>query len=170
MIGLVGTVNERHQYEAFGASNGSAWTRYGYTGRERDAATGLMYYRARWYDAQQGRFLTEDPIGMQGGMNLYSYVVNNPLSFVDPLGLFAWRAFLCGAVNAFFPALALGALVGLGLAFLPAAAVGSVALGMGLMGLAMMGRALGESAALNGIGSNQFAYDLGAAVGAAAGG
>ncbi|HEV3467848.1 MAG TPA: hypothetical protein VG148_00895 [Pyrinomonadaceae bacterium] len=37
------------QYETLGASTGSALTRYGYTGRERDDQTGLIYYRARWY-------------------------------------------------------------------------------------------------------------------------
>src|SRR5262249_22049602 len=44
IIGLAGAVNERQQYEAFGASGGSAWTRYGYTGRERDVTTGLLHY------------------------------------------------------------------------------------------------------------------------------
>lgn len=82
-----GNVLERMQYEAFGESAGSALTRYGYTGRERDAATGLMYYRARWYDSQQGRFLSEDPIGENGSLNLYAYVGNNPIRNIDPLGL-----------------------------------------------------------------------------------
>lgn len=168
VIGLVGTVNERHQYEAFGASNGSAWTRYGYTGRERDAATGLLYYRARWYDSQQGRFLTEDPIGMRGGLNLYSYVVNNPLSFVDPLGLSLQSfsmAFACGFAQALIPAIVIGAAVGLGLAFLPM----WVGLVVGGAGAFMLGYGLGQSAAANGIGSDQFAYDLGSAVGSVAG-
>jgi RHS repeat-associated protein len=67
---------------------GSPNTRYGYTGRELDAATGLMYYRARWYDPQQARFITEDPIGFAGGdTNLYAYVGNDPINFTDPLGL-----------------------------------------------------------------------------------
>jgi RHS repeat-associated protein len=47
-------VVERTQYEAFGQSSGSALTRYGFTGRERDNSTGLIYYRARWYDPQLG--------------------------------------------------------------------------------------------------------------------
>jgi RHS repeat-associated protein len=82
-----GKVAERMQYEAFGQSAGSQLTRYGYTGRERDELTGLLYYRARYYDPQQGRFLTPDPIDFNGGMNLYAYVANNPLSFIDPRGL-----------------------------------------------------------------------------------
>ena len=58
-----------------------------YMARELDAATGLYYVRNRWYDPQVGRFISEDPIGLAGGLNLYTYVHNNPLSFRDPLGL-----------------------------------------------------------------------------------
>ena len=83
-----GGVVERSQYEAFGASQGSSLTRYGFTGRERDDVTGLLYYRARWYDPQQGRFISQDPLGFNGGdTNLYSYVWQNPLNYRDPLGL-----------------------------------------------------------------------------------
>jgi RHS repeat-associated protein len=82
-----GGVVERQTYEAFGATNGSSLTRYGYTGRERDDATGLMYYRARWYDSGQGRFITEDPIGFDAGTNFYGYVNNNSIGLRDPLGL-----------------------------------------------------------------------------------
>jgi RHS repeat-associated protein len=82
-----GQAVERFQYEAFGAGTGSALTRYGYTGREFDSATNLYYYRNRWYDPHAGRFVSEDPIGIQGGFNLYAYVKNNPLSLRDPNGL-----------------------------------------------------------------------------------
>jgi RHS repeat-associated protein len=58
-----------------------------YTGREFDAETGLYYYRARYYSADLGRFLEPDPIGFGDGMNVYAYVGNNPINFVDPLGL-----------------------------------------------------------------------------------
>ncbi len=48
------------------------------TGRERDEFTGLYYYRARWYDAMIGRFISEDPIGFAGEeVNLYEYVGNS---------------------------------------------------------------------------------------------
>jgi len=57
-----------------------------YTGRENDG-TGLYYYRARYYDPVLKRFISEDPIGISGGMNLYRYVHSNPLSYSDPMGL-----------------------------------------------------------------------------------
>ncbi len=84
-----GNVVETQQYDAFGDGAGSSLTRYGYTGRERDVDTGLYYYRARWYDAQAGRFLSEDPIGLAGGINWYAYVGNNPANLTDPSGLCA---------------------------------------------------------------------------------
>jgi RHS repeat-associated protein len=81
-----GNVVESIDYDSFG-NGASSLTRYGYTGREWDADAGLYYYRARWYDPQMGRFISEDPIGLEGGINLYAYVQNNPLSFRDPTGL-----------------------------------------------------------------------------------
>ena len=67
-------------------------TSYRYTGREYDEETGLYYYRNRWYDPEIGRFISEDPVGFAGGdINLYSYVGNNPLSFIDPYGNYACK-------------------------------------------------------------------------------
>jgi RHS repeat-associated protein len=57
----------------------------GYNGHE--ASGGLVYMRNRWYDPNTGRFTQEDPIGYAGGINLYGYVGNNPVSFSDPFGL-----------------------------------------------------------------------------------
>ena len=62
---------------------------FAYTGREWDKETGLYYYRARYYTSQIGRFISEDPIGFTGGINLYVYVGNNPVNKIDPLGLIA---------------------------------------------------------------------------------
>lgn len=62
-------------------------TRYLFTGREFDEETGVYYYRARYYNAEIGRFIGEDPIGFSGGdANLYRYVENSPLSATDPTG------------------------------------------------------------------------------------
>jgi RHS repeat-associated protein len=45
------------------------------------------YYRARYYDPKLGRFLSEDPIRFDGGINFYAYVGNNPVTATDPSGL-----------------------------------------------------------------------------------
>jgi len=84
-----GNITESATYDSFGRIQSSnLTTRYGYTGRETDSTTGLLYYRARQYDPQIGRFTSEDPIGFEGGdINLYGYVSNDPLSYNDPLGL-----------------------------------------------------------------------------------
>ncbi len=61
---------------------------YLYTGREYDPETGLYFYRARQYDAKTGRFLQKDPIGFSAGdVNVYRYVQNNAVNWIDPLGL-----------------------------------------------------------------------------------
>lgn len=83
-----GDLTSALSYDSFGnVTSGSASTRYTYTGREVDSETGLSYYRARWYDSQAGRFISEDPIGFAGGLNWYSYVDNNPVAAGDPWGL-----------------------------------------------------------------------------------
>ncbi|HNH81204.1 MAG TPA: RHS repeat-associated core domain-containing protein [Acidobacteriota bacterium] len=82
-----GDITQRIRYEAFGKTQGSALTRYTFTGREFEESTGLIYYRARWYDPQHGRFLTEDPLRFQAGINFYTYTSNNPILLNDPFGL-----------------------------------------------------------------------------------
>lgn len=69
--------------------SGGAMPTYGFTGREPDLSTGYTYYRARYYDSALGRFLSRDPIGLQGGLNVYAYVDNNPVNNTDPDGLYA---------------------------------------------------------------------------------
>lgn len=78
----------RYRYEPYGkrAAQGEQENPFGFTGRESDAAD-LQYYRSRYYDPSIGRFLSEDPIGLAGGLNLYAYAKNRPTGLVDPLGL-----------------------------------------------------------------------------------
>ena len=66
-----------------------------YTSRENDG-TGLYFYRNRYYDAVLKRFISSDPIGLDGGLNTYQYVGGSPLSYVDPTGEYG----LPGAVGA----------------------------------------------------------------------
>ena len=73
-------------YLPYGTS-ATAPPNFGYTGQRFDTETGLYYYRARHYTPRWGRFLQPDPIGIQGGVNLYAYVGNDPLNFTDPNGL-----------------------------------------------------------------------------------
>jgi RHS repeat-associated protein len=58
----------------------------GFVGQFLDPETGFYYNYARYYSAEAGRYLTPDPIGFIGGLNVYSYVPN-PLTYIDPLGL-----------------------------------------------------------------------------------
>ena len=97
---ISGSLLERTQYEAYGENIGSLFTRYGFTGRERDAVSMLMYYRARWFDPQQGRFFSEDPIGFSSNdVNLYQYARNSPINFSDPTGLFSFCGLTCTIVS-----------------------------------------------------------------------
>ena len=57
-----------------------------YTSRENDGATGLYFYRARYYDPVLKRFISQDPIGLAGGENVFAYVEGNPVKYVDPSG------------------------------------------------------------------------------------
>ena len=84
-----GNVMTQYKYSPFGetvATGEASDNSLQYTGRENDN-TGLDYYRARYYDPQLKRFITEDPIGLRGGINVYAYVGNKPANRKDPLGL-----------------------------------------------------------------------------------
>jgi RHS repeat-associated protein len=89
MLGTAGAIAAGYTTDAFGnltKTVGSLVNSFRYTGREWDSETGLYYYRARYYDPQAGRFVSEDPIRFGGGDNFYSYVVNRPTEFGDPGG------------------------------------------------------------------------------------
>jgi RHS repeat-associated protein len=74
--------------QAFDQYDGPVNPEVGYTGAATTNSTaGFVYLRNRWYDPQTGRFLTQDPIGLAGGVNLYAYAGNNPIAYSDPFGL-----------------------------------------------------------------------------------
>jgi len=85
-----GNIANSYLYDSYGQPTNifeSVIQPFTYTGREFDPESGLYYYRARYYDANTGRFLSEDPIRFKGeDQNLYRYVLNNPVNFNDPFG------------------------------------------------------------------------------------
>ena len=60
---------------------------------KNDGATGLYYYRARYYSPALGRFISEDPSQFQGGANYYAYARDTPTGYRDPLGLYCVPGF-----------------------------------------------------------------------------
>jgi RHS repeat-associated protein len=99
-------VVESYSYDVFGAptiydanyteiSPSAVGNPYMFTARRADDETALYYYRARYYAFDIGRFLQTDSIGYDDGLNLYAYCGNNPIGFLDPMGLckeqpFSW--------------------------------------------------------------------------------
>jgi len=78
-------------YTAFGQAVPSIQTvenPFRFPGQYYDQETGLHYNYHRYYDPMTGRYVTPDPIGLWGGINLFVYVKNNPVRFKDPRGLF----------------------------------------------------------------------------------
>ncbi len=80
-----------YKYDVFGKileETGAVKNPYKFTGREQDEETGLYFYRARYYDAEIGRFLSKDSLmsEMRIAGNLYNYVDNNPVNVIDPSG------------------------------------------------------------------------------------
>jgi len=95
-----GNIAQAYTYNAFGSivnKSGSIANHYTYTSREIDQESGLYYNRARYYDSNLGRFISEDPLfsykNYPQALNVYIYVVNNPVYFIDPLGLKHCRSF-----------------------------------------------------------------------------
>jgi RHS repeat-associated protein len=89
LVNSTGSIGTSYTYEPFGNTtiSGSNGNPYQFTGRENDA-TGLYFYRARYYSPTLQRFISQDPIGFAGGdANLYAFVENNPTTLIDRIGL-----------------------------------------------------------------------------------
>jgi RHS repeat-associated protein len=98
MTDAAGDVTHEYRYDSWGRiETGGSQSGYAFTGREWDPEISSYYYRARYYDPEQGRFLNEDPIGLEGGWNLFQYVDANPVNLVDPFGRLAGGSILAQA-------------------------------------------------------------------------
>lgn len=84
-----GALLKEYYSTAWGALTADTGTvvRMHMAGREYDQETELYYMRARYYDPKLGRFLSEDPAGVAGGLNLYAYAMNDPINLADRSGL-----------------------------------------------------------------------------------
>jgi len=95
----VGTIVDDSDFYPFGGERpitSSSGNHYKFTGKERDAESGLDNFGKRYFGSSPGRFMTPDPLLNSGHpadpqtWNRYSYVLNNPLRYTDPLGLYVW--------------------------------------------------------------------------------
>ncbi|MBZ2190597.1 hypothetical protein K8B33_15935, partial [Alcanivorax sp. JB21] len=88
-----GTISARYSYDAWGNTrqqSGTSFNRFGFTGHEHDQETGLIYAKARYYDPETARFLSQDPwsgdVSMPPSLHKYLYAYQNPTVYVDPDG------------------------------------------------------------------------------------
>jgi RHS repeat-associated protein len=90
LTGPTGAAIETDLYEAFGkvaTTTGSSSNNRLANTKERDYSLRLDNHGFRYYDFITGRYITRDPLGYRDGMNVYTYVHNNPINHIDPLGL-----------------------------------------------------------------------------------
>lgn len=182
-----GVVSLQRVFDAFGNwQAGNSANGYSYTGREWDGEVGMYYYRARYYDPLQGRFVSRDPIGFFGGINLYTYVGGNPTGYVDPDGNFgipgAIAGGVIGGISGALGAAATGGNVwrGAGIGALSGAVVGGTGVWIGASIVGQMYLRFGVGAISNAVGQMQnlgpcfsgfnWGSFLGSSLGGAAGG
>lgn len=85
-----GSPVNRYRYSPWGqtaSASESVQNPYRYTGRRYDEGPGLYHNRARYYDPDLGRFISQDPLGLAAGINPYVYAGNDPVNALDPSGL-----------------------------------------------------------------------------------
>ena len=86
----LGVVQNTYRYDPWGnpeSESENVTNPFRYIGRVWDDETGLLYVRARYYDPEIGRFISEDPIGLAGGINTFAYTSGDPVNRVDRTGL-----------------------------------------------------------------------------------
>ena len=116
LVNLSREVVWKAAYLPFGAAQvrvGAITNNLRFPGQYYDAETGLHYNWNRYYNPATGRYISPDPIGLYGGLNLYAYVGNNPVNWSDPEGLWSivggfggqanFHAFIAGISGSFVP-------------------------------------------------------------------
>jgi len=97
LVDITGTVQERYAYAAYGApvflsptftvrTDSSFANQFTFTGRRLDAETGFFYFRAQYYESRLGTFVGRDPIGYFDSVNLYEFLLSNPVRYLDASG------------------------------------------------------------------------------------
>jgi len=118
-----GAVVARNDFDPYGRLvrvAGTEDSRFGFTGHYAHSPTQLALTLYRAYDPNAGRWLSTDPIREAGGVNLFAYSGNNPINFIDPLGL-SWQTFVEGLQKGAVTGVAIAAVI----AMLPAAVLAS---------------------------------------------
>jgi RHS repeat-associated protein len=97
LVDPTGELIQSYRYTAFGEmqifSNTIVDNPWRYSSKRFDSETGFIYFGRRYYDPSIGRWITPDPAGYADGPNLYAYVHNKPLIYIDPDGRFAYAAY-----------------------------------------------------------------------------
>ena len=98
LVALDGTARAAYHFDAWGAlrgKTGGSFNAFGFTGHEQDGETGLYYLKARFYDPELGRFLSQDPADGSPdnppSLHRYLYAYGNPTVYIDPDGRFGLR-------------------------------------------------------------------------------
>ena len=126
-----GAVLTRYDYDPYGRRTkltGTTDADFGFTGLYYHDPSSLSLAQYRAYSADFGRWIGRDPISETGGLNLYGYLANNPIIFIDPLGLYA--ASMTGFAVRVGAAAAVGIAIGTAS---PAVALGALAIGAAIL-------------------------------------
>lgn len=98
--GTTGEPVETYRYTSFGEELfDAALSPWRYASKRIDEESGFIYFGRRYYDASIGRWITPDPIGRDGGINLYAYVLNAPLTHFDLYGLFGMQDYVMSGLG-----------------------------------------------------------------------
>ncbi len=111
-----GEVAQRLDYDSFGRvlrDTNPGFQPFGFQGGLYDPDTGLVEFGCRWYDAYTGRWISKDPIILDGGWNVYAFCDNDPINRTDPSGMYWFWQFkefvpVIGVISSIAPAVAAG--------------------------------------------------------------